>query len=300
MIDRSIFGERWLIPAILIIALLLLCPLAASQNLQENTNLPGADYRDFDLPSPDPQTCADECYNDPNCKAFTYVKPGYQGTKARCWLKGEVPSPEPNECCISGVKETEATAYQPTPLTMIPAQIVTPQEGAGQPSTESQESSGMGPGGSGGRDGYFLMISGVPGESQDLKHINWIDVTSFNHSMTSFSPSSSAGMGPAKITHSEIWVEKKLDKSSPKLYLALNNGQVLSEARLEVVKDGNRIMEYKLYNVRIEAVDITGPEGSYLPKERVALGYQRIEWTYTEIGADGSPKGDVGASWDLI
>ncbi|MEA2045212.1 MAG: PAN domain-containing protein [Euryarchaeota archaeon] len=72
--------------------------------MENNVDRPGMDYRNFDLSSPDPQLCEQECANDPKCKAFTYVKPGYQGPNARCWLKTGVPDPIPAACCISGVK----------------------------------------------------------------------------------------------------------------------------------------------------------------------------------------------------
>ena len=41
---------------------------------------------------------------EPGCVAFTYVNPGVQGPRARCWLKGAVPAPVPDACCVSGVK----------------------------------------------------------------------------------------------------------------------------------------------------------------------------------------------------
>jgi 1-phosphatidylinositol phosphodiesterase len=64
----------------------------------------GADYRSFDLPAPNPEMCREACFNEPQCRAFTYVHPRIQGPNARCWLKGSVPPPNPNGCCISGVK----------------------------------------------------------------------------------------------------------------------------------------------------------------------------------------------------
>ncbi len=77
--------------------------------LENNIDRPGMDYQNFDLPSANPSLCENACKNDANCKAFTYVKPGYQGTSARCWLKNGVPDAVPAECCISG-KKPEGTA----------------------------------------------------------------------------------------------------------------------------------------------------------------------------------------------
>ena len=64
----------------------------------------GLDYTSFNLPAADPRLCQAACAKDARCKAFTYVKPGYQGSAARCWLKHSVPETRPNPCCVSGVK----------------------------------------------------------------------------------------------------------------------------------------------------------------------------------------------------
>ena len=78
--------------------------LCFAQNMEIDTDRPGMNYKSFDLPSPDPKICENACKEDSkNCKAWTYVKPGMQGTKARCWLKSGTPSPMKNPSCISGV-----------------------------------------------------------------------------------------------------------------------------------------------------------------------------------------------------
>ena len=74
------------------------------EELEEDTDRPGNNYRNFDLPHPEPEICLIDCQVDPRCKAFTYVKPGLQGPKARCWLKDTVPTAKPSPGCISGVK----------------------------------------------------------------------------------------------------------------------------------------------------------------------------------------------------
>jgi len=71
---------------------------------EPNTDRPGSAYRSFDLPAPRPETCRDACWAEPQCRAFTYVRPGVQGPHARCWLKNVVPPARPNDCCLSGVK----------------------------------------------------------------------------------------------------------------------------------------------------------------------------------------------------
>jgi hypothetical protein len=74
-----------------------------------NTDRPGMNIRNFDLSAADPKLCEDACNSNPNCKAYTYVKPGVQGANARCWLKSGVPSPVKNSCCVSGVISRNVT-----------------------------------------------------------------------------------------------------------------------------------------------------------------------------------------------
>jgi hypothetical protein len=66
---------------------------------------PGQDFQNFDLQSADPALCQGACSQNPQCKAWTYVKPNTtQGPNPRCWLKSGVPPTTPSSCCVSGVK----------------------------------------------------------------------------------------------------------------------------------------------------------------------------------------------------
>src|SRR5262249_42966212 len=79
-------------------------PPPSNGPMEEGVNRNGGDIQNMDLPSPDPALCRAEGDRNPNCLAWTYVKPGVQGTNARCWLKNPVPEPHPDDCCTSGVK----------------------------------------------------------------------------------------------------------------------------------------------------------------------------------------------------
>jgi hypothetical protein len=72
--------------------------------MEANTDRPGLDYRSFDLPAANPALCEKTCAQEVQCKAWTYVKPGVQGPKARCWVKNAVPAAKRDACCVSGVK----------------------------------------------------------------------------------------------------------------------------------------------------------------------------------------------------
>lgn len=65
---------------------------------------PGGDYRSLELP-PDPTAgaCRTACDGDARCRAWTYMRPGYAGSAAHCFLKDHVTPPRHKPCCISGV-----------------------------------------------------------------------------------------------------------------------------------------------------------------------------------------------------
>jgi hypothetical protein len=48
--------------------------------------------------------CEARCKSEPECVAYTFVKPGIQGPGPQCWLKRAKPGKQGNDCCISGVK----------------------------------------------------------------------------------------------------------------------------------------------------------------------------------------------------
>ncbi|MEH2143509.1 PAN domain-containing protein [Nostoc sp.] len=63
----------------------------------------GSDYTNFPT-SASASNCQQFCINDNRCSAYTYVRPGVQGTSAVCYLKSVAPASTPNSCCVSGVK----------------------------------------------------------------------------------------------------------------------------------------------------------------------------------------------------
>ena len=79
---------------------------------QSNKDRPGSDYTSMVLPSADPNLCYNACQSDGSCAAWSYVKPGFQGPNAKCFLKNPAPGAVVNNCCISGKK---AVAPPPPP-----------------------------------------------------------------------------------------------------------------------------------------------------------------------------------------
>ncbi|MCJ7443943.1 MAG: PAN domain-containing protein, partial [Methanotrichaceae archaeon] len=69
--------------------------------------------------------------DDPQCRAFVYGKPGYQGPNARCWLKNGVPDQVQAECCVSGVKgETNVQTRAIIPEALQQTALAAPAQAA--------------------------------------------------------------------------------------------------------------------------------------------------------------------------
>jgi hypothetical protein len=72
--------------------------------IETATDRTGGDYRHFDVPSnPTVDVCKKTCEDENRCRAWTYVRPGYLGAAARCYLKDRVTRPRRKPCCMSGV-----------------------------------------------------------------------------------------------------------------------------------------------------------------------------------------------------
>ncbi len=65
----------------------------------DGVNLPGHDYANFNAPSA--YVCRTSCGGEPNCQAYTWVKPGIQGPSGHCWLKNVQPEIVKDGCCDS-------------------------------------------------------------------------------------------------------------------------------------------------------------------------------------------------------
>jgi len=156
----------------------------------------------------------------------------------------------------------------------------------------------------------FLKIEGIPGESLDDKHKDWIEILSYSHGVSQ--PASAE-----RCDHQDFSIVKQLDKSSPKLAEALCNGQHIPAIQLELCRatgDKQKYMEYRMEDVIISSYETISPAhvqaysniefknftltglagGESLPMEEVSFNYRRFMWEYTS--EDGN---SIRACWDL-
>lgn len=75
-----------------------------SGQLEFSIDRTGGDYRSFDTKAdPTGAACQQACDSEQRCRAWTYVRPGYLGPSARCFLKERLTKPRRKPCCVSGV-----------------------------------------------------------------------------------------------------------------------------------------------------------------------------------------------------
>jgi type VI secretion system secreted protein Hcp len=154
----------------------------------------------------------------------------------------------------------------------------------------------------------FLKIEGIPGESQDDKHKDWIEILDWKHEMTqpSSATASSAGGGTTeRVDHGDVEITKHIDKASPKIWEALSKGTHIPSVVIEFCRAGGDKLKY--LEIKMDQVIISNarPGGSKhddaFPTETVSFNYGKIKWTYTQQKrADGTGGGNVAGGWDLI
>ncbi len=134
----------------------------------------------------------------------------------------------------------------------------------------------------------FLSISGLPGESQDSKHKNDIDVLSFSQTVDS----SKCG---------QLVISKNVDRASPGLADAAARKSSFASATFTARYAGKDALEYytlSLSSVTVSSVDQAFSGGGAAAAEQVVLSARTMTITYRPQNADGSLGAPVVAALD--
>jgi len=154
----------------------------------------------------------------------------------------------------------------------------------------------------------FLKIDGIPGESTDDKHKDWIEILDFHFGMeqpSSATDSSAGGGTTERVNVDDFAILKHLDKASPKIYELCCNGKHIKDVTFELCRAGGdklKYMEVKMENVVISEARPGGKSQGTdaLPSESISFNFAKVKWTYTQQKrADGSGGGNVAGGWDL-
>ncbi len=156
-------------------------------------------------------------------------------------------------------------------------------------------------------DGY-LKIDGIPGESTDKGHKDWIEIISFKHEVSQPAGSSTSRIGGrtgARVDIRDFCVTKVVDKSSTLLHLYCCNGKHISQIIVELCEATEQkhcYMRYTMKDVIVSSVKPSGVANEQIfvrPIEEVSFNFGQIQWEYTPKDHMGRPLGALQSGWNL-
>jgi type VI protein secretion system component Hcp len=142
---------------------------------------------------------------------------------------------------------------------------------------------------------FFLEVEGFQGESEHVQFPHAIEAMSFE-----WDASNPDGKSPL---FRGFTVQKRVDRTSPKLLEHVGAGTVIPSARLRVIKAGGDQAEYLRYcftNLRVTDLQSHGNSGDDLVLESVTFSYSTIIQRYSRQKPDGSLEAPVFGGWDTV
>ena len=148
-----------------------------------------------------------------------------------------------------------------------------------------------------------MKITDIPGESQDDKHKNEIDLESWSWGETnSGSHAAGGGGGAGKVSMQDFSFSMRINKASPKLFLACAQGTHIGDAQLTCRKAGKQQQEYlkiKFTDLLISSYQTGGSGGDVVPIEQITFNFAKIEVSYAPQKPDGTLDSPVVHNYDL-
>lgn len=151
----------------------------------------------------------------------------------------------------------------------------------------------------------FLKIDGIPGESTDASHKDEIDIFSYTwgESQPETAAAGPGGLSTGKSTMQDFHFVMRVNKASPKLFLACANGARIKNALLTVRRSGGNPVEFLKWTLTDVAVASYQTAASVAsgeaPTDQVSLRFTKIEMEYTPVKPDGSLGAPIKEGWDL-
>src|SRR5262245_13961033 len=116
---------------------------------------------------------------------------------------------------------------------------------------------------------FILKIKDIKGESNDSKHKDAIEITSWGWGETnSGSEASGGGGGTGKVQPQDFHFSTKLSAAGPKLLQACAGGQHFEEIQFICRKAGNEQQEYAVFTLKkcfVSSFQIAGSAGDLIP-----------------------------------
>jgi type VI secretion system secreted protein Hcp len=150
---------------------------------------------------------------------------------------------------------------------------------------------------------FFLQIDGIPGDSRDSQHKDWIDVLSWSWGESqSATTHPGTGSGTGKVAFSDLSFTQRTSKASPALFLSCASGKHIKQAKLSVRratgKADDDFLMWTFSNLLVSSFQTGGSGGEDTIFDTVSLNFSKAQISLREQKADGSLDAPITAGWD--
>ena len=149
----------------------------------------------------------------------------------------------------------------------------------------------------------FLKIEGIEGESQDRSHRGEIDILDYSWGEENSPPMHGGGGGAGRVNAQSFNFTMKVNKASPKIFLAVADGRHFRSAVLTVRRTDEQRAEFLTWTLSDVVITsyqtAVGTEANPFPVDRFSLVFSKVEIAYKPQKADGTLGPPVRAGWDF-
>ena len=152
----------------------------------------------------------------------------------------------------------------------------------------------------------FAKYDGIDGEATDADHAKWIDVLSLDWgAYREQGGTTGQTRRRAAAVVEDLVISIDYEKASPKLLEKCLRGAVIAKLEIELTATfgGARAtyLRYELKNVMVTSYQInaSGDDDGGPPVVVISNSFEEIKVTYTELGSDGSVKGNVETEYKV-
>lgn len=154
----------------------------------------------------------------------------------------------------------------------------------------------------------FLQIEGIKGDSTDDAHKQWIEIDSFNHSISQSGGGASSAQGThagGRCDHSDFTVIKNLDSASPTLAVYACTAKPIPTITFELCRamgEKTVFMKYTLKESIVSSIQTGGAAEGPVPTESISFRYGEVHWEYTPTDPKGGGKtgAAVKGNWSTL
>ena len=151
---------------------------------------------------------------------------------------------------------------------------------------------------------YYLKIQGIEGESMVVGHAGEIQMFSwaFGVTQTGTAELGSGMSSSGRANFQDFMFNKLMDKASPKLCLAMCNGEVFDKAWLYARRIGQKsakpldYMVVEFEKVVISSYNFSGAGEGGVPQENLSFTFAKVAFNYRDRPASASRVAFCGSS----